>query len=791
MEKTEILLEHVTTKQRRKPPPREKAAFSFGEVSFGKKLLLSCGIFSAGFLWGRAEVLQLFHPLGMAYLSSFFGEGFFFLPAFLGTGLGSVSHSPLKTAVCLVSALLLQALSGKRLSRSDKLRKPLLGAFCTGIAGIVSAVSEGGLMFYFVLALVEAAWVFLIGLAVEKGIRFFLAPAEAPWLSKSESLSLLLLLTGSLGGIASFQTPALKTFLLPSAAAFFLLAAARKEGLGGGAAAGVLTGLMLLLTDSADLTLFAALSLGGMLSGWVSEKGKFLSAVAMVLPCLLFLFYMDAELLEPVWMAGLASGTVLFLLLPEKVFSLFAPKAEEETPKDQYLKMKELNEEKLRHFSTAFEALAKTFRQEDGEGDGEPSRLVDLIAERTCEGCGMCRFCWEEELYNTYSMTFSALTLCNGKGKLTQKQLPESFLRTCTRAEAFIRSINEVSDLCRRDKLWKDRLAECRELAGEQLLAVGGILKELSGRLEFTGTFLEETETELFDALKKAGIRPKALNVTEENNRRSVSVTLPSCGGGSFCKEKLLPIVKKTLGCPMVLLGGSCGNAFCTLRFLEEPPFALTMAAAVSPARKGCMAGDAAAFLETEQGTAVMALSDGMGTGEKAARESHAAIELLEQFTEAGFDRELSVRMINSALLLRKGEESYATLDILGADLFSGKAEFLKLGAVASFIRRQERIISIRSAALPAGILKQVRAEKNEFLLKDGDMIFLMTDGVTDALGGETAAALWLKDRLSAFPMSNPQDAAAYVLKEAAKERKDGRTDDMTVLAGRFWRKCI
>ena len=105
----------------------------------------------------------------------------------------------------------------------------------------------------------------------------------------------------------------------------------------------------------------------------------------------------------------------------------------------------------------------------------------------------------------------------------------------------------------------------------------------------------------------------------------------------------------------------------------------MTRISAFAPAETGRPTGDAAAFLETEKGRAILALSDGMGTGEEAAKESRTAIELLEQFTEAGFERELSVKMINSALLLRRGEETYATLDICEIDLYDGHAEFVKL----------------------------------------------------------------------------------------------------------------
>jgi stage II sporulation protein E len=74
-------------------------------------------------------------------------------------------------------------------------------------------------------------------------------------------------------------------------------------------------------------------------------------------------------------------------------------------------------------------------------------------------------------------------------------------------------------------------------------------------------------------------------------------------------------------------------------------------------------------------------------------------------------------------------------------------------------------------------------------LLKDEDMVFLLSDGITEALGGENVTAGWLKDRLEKFPVANPQDAADYILKEAKKELKDAVKDDMTVLAGRFWKK--
>ena len=44
-----------------------------------------------------------------------------------------------------------------------------------------------------------------------------------------------------------------------------------------------------------------------------------------------------------------------------------------------------------------------------------------------------------------------------------------------------------------------------------------------------------------------------------------------------------------------------------------------------------------------------MCLSDGMGSGMEACRESEEVVELLEQFLESGFSQETAAKMVNSA----------------------------------------------------------------------------------------------------------------------------------------------
>lgn len=794
MEKTEITLEYTEEHPAfgkailpKKPPKK-----SFPWKTVGQTVCFCL----LGYFWGRGEVLQILHPMGLGYLSAFFGEGWLFWPVWFMVGIGSFSAVPLKAGAGLAAAAAIQLTLGRFVGREEYGKKALLGSFAVALAGIFYAISRQGLGFYFALAAMESSLVLAVSFLLQKGLSALLAQERYLILTREETISFVLLAGGTLAGMATLQRGLQQSFL-PMAAAFCLLLAARQEGIGGGAAAGVFLGFLLFVCGGVDMPLFIALSLGGMLAGCVRDFGRAASALAMVLSPCVFLFYIDAEKLQPFWLGGLCGGAVLFCLFPQRVLEKISGARATESPADRYTKMKEMTEEKLLGCAAAFDALAKTFRrQEERMEKGRVSRLVDTIAGKVCQGCGLAHYCWEEELYRTYSMAFSALSACEEKGRLQKADLPPYFLETCPRLENFTEMVNEVYEIYRRDQVWGSRLSECRELVGQQMQAVGEIMQTLSGQMELDCIFLEGMEDALTAALKKQGFHPQKVLVTEEKSGRGrqVRITLPACGGKGVCRDKILPLVKKILDCPVVLLEeGTCAvdaeGRFCALHFREEPVFAIHTATAFAPAEEGRPTGDAAAFLETEKGRALLALSDGMGTGAEAAKESRVAIELLEQFTEAGFDRELSVKMINSALLLRRGEETYATLDICEIDLFNGHAEFVKLGAVASYIWRNDRVISLRATTLPAGILKQVIPETNEMLLKDGDMLFLVTDGITDALGGEEKTAGWLKGKLLAFPVANPEDAAEYILQEAKKERKDDRRDDMTVLAGRFWKK--
>ncbi len=176
----------------------------------------------------------------------------------------------------------------------------------------------------------------------------------------------------------------------------------------------------------------------------------------------------------------------------------------------------------------------------------------------------------------------------------------------------------------------------------------------------------------------------------------------------------------------------------------------------------------------------VLLLSDGMGSGSAAHRESAAAVALLGDLLSIGFALCEALECVNRLLMQRSHEsDMFATMDALLFDLASGQAQFVKYGAPPSYILREGKIHTLYAEALPAGIVKEARPALHVAPLRRGDTVVLMTDGAFDALGAELSRTL-----LESVGGANTANDAAQSLLLAAREKSGA--DDMTVIVARI-----
>ncbi len=239
--------------------------------------------------------------------------------------------------------------------------------------------------------------------------------------------------------------------------------------------------------------------------------------------------------------------------------------------------------------------------------------------------------------------------------------------------------------------------------------------------------------------------------------------------------EELSELCGCILDDPQIVAGG--GKARLTFREMAE--YYMDFAHSQHICCGADICGDSCRSFTDRNSVAHMILSDGMGSGEGAAVDSGITVDLLARLIDANVAYDPALKIVNSALLVKTGEESLATIDIAAVNLHSGKVDFYKAGAAPTFIRRHQRTGYVESISLPAGILNSVEFEKSSLSLSAGDLIVMVSDGAT------TSGLDWIRHTIDRFPSEEDLQSLCDDITATAKaKRSDSRDDDITVMAG-------
>ena len=217
--------------------------------------------------------------------------------------------------------------------------------------------------------------------------------------------------------------------------------------------------------------------------------------------------------------------------------------------------------------------------------------------------------------------------------------------------------------------------------------------------------------------------------------------------------------------------------------YTSKDNYQLQIGIAKTTKNKSSISGDSNLQIRLEDGKYLLALSDGMGSGPNAKRNSQIAIKMLKRLLMSGFDKEVSLQLINSTIFLNTTQEMYATLDISILDLYTGNMEIVKNGAVPTYIKNQDKIQKIDSQSLPAGIVENMELVVHDIDLKVGDIIVMCTDGIIDAKKDDPQ---WIEELLQQIQTDNVQKIADLILTEAMDYNYGLPKDDMTVIVGKI-----
>lgn len=565
-----------------------------------------------------------------------------------------------------------------------------------------------------------------------------------------------------------------------------ILLASRCARIAGGATMGVLMGAAVLLSTPDMGHLAPAFALGGVLSGVFSEKGKVIMSVTYLLSVGVATVQASNEAVVIIGLYETAASCLLFLVLPS---------ATETFIERTFLQARRLPEVYASRKATALkmEYAANAMTEVVGTVDMVSSQLATLGApeigsvcrECTDEICRKCKkrtTCWESYFSQVMDSLNHAIPHLREKGKICAEDFTGYLRMECQARETLAECLTvRYREFLAREAAFR-RLHELRSIVNDQFASMATMLKEFSEHFLSPEWSDIETEKRIRKILEKEKTQLISLScLVSDRGRMTVELLLDGNvqpHDKVTLRRKFNELCNRTFAQPITEYAAGVTR----ISFVEKNTYRVAVGTAQLVCKGEKLCGDAYEIFRDSEGSQLLVLSDGMGSGGRAAVDSAMAAGLAVRLLKAGFGYESVLKMVNTALMAKSEDESLATLDIVDINLFSGNVCLLKAGAGASLLYSKGRVSRIEESSLPLGILRELTFARTHDRLVEGDVLITMSDGVSNE------GLSWVEDIIKAFDLDSDADLSelAETIANAARERQGAEEDDITVLVAQL-----
>lgn len=350
-----------------------------------------------------------------------------------------------------------------------------------------------------------------------------------------------------------------------------------------------------------------------------------------------------------------------------------------------------------------------------------------------------------------------------------------------------VRTINLSYKVSKSDFIWRKKVEQNKKNMGKQLSdvskAIQSMAKDLEKDLENEEQYGPE-KVEIVELLKQKEIEMQDL-VIKKQGRFIIEIYLNE-NLETAKIETIEKILTKVLKEKIVLNDeASIGKK---LNFLSDDLYVMAIGKSEATKSKSETSGDSTLSLRLKDGKYLVAISDGMGSGQDAKNSSTQALRLLENLLLSGFDKKISLDLINTALI-NQNSEIFATLDIAIVDLYKGNIEFIKSGACPTYIKNKKKVQMVKSNSLPTGITEESSIQTFDKDIESGDIMVMCSDGILDSNIEYKNKELWIKYMLEDVETNNTQKIADLILNEAVDNNFGVAKDDMSIVVCKFRKK--
>lgn len=735
--------------------PRDKGLIN---IAYNTLLFFISAILSS------VSILGILAPIGFSFTcaSSKKTSGLYaVLGNFVGYFILSGSNGIKYSAAALLAVATINVFKDFKLSKNTMFI-PIISSICIAITGFIFVYDAGFLAKDIILYISEISLSF--GLIYFYGLLF-----ENKDKSK-QNIGIIFLVVSLCLSISDFYILGVIS-PLKIAAMTFLLILSFLYNTNISIPAAILTGL---LFDKNGLFFTAAYAIIVLMSSYMVRFSKVIFSLIFFLATLILSlwnpdnsYYMIAECLIAV---------SIFFFIPNGVFDRIKKKTDKKNNTDYIKKFNQQSKKSAVELSAAFYELgiALDRKQEDIDiKDGEINMIYDKTANKVCKSCYKFKTCWEYEYKSTYDALDSTRESILKRGRASISDFPNHFVSKCKNFKEFLASINDGLNMLSQRHALNEKLEEHRSLVASQYDGIKGILQDFSNKISNPPEILHASEDKVFKFSGEFGKVDSVYVYRSVGGRLTTEITGEAIYNILKDKQKFITGVNLLLGVELKEPELICDSDINKLIIHQKEPYNALIGMALQKKDKQDVSGDSLNYFLTDDGKAVIIITDGMGSGEQAAIESLETLSILTRFIRSGISASDALKSVLPALSIRG--ESFVTVDIATIDLFSGLCEIVKWGAAPSYIVNNKGVRRVYSGNFADKILNTNTSDITRLRLSDGDTLVMMSDGVTDGV-----ADRWLVDILGDCTSVVPREVCNNIIKNAKGKQLD---DDMSCIS--------
>ena len=524
-------------------------------------------------------------------------------------------------------------------------------------------------------------------------------------------------------------------------------------------------------------------------SGFKSSY-KIIPCVAIILCEVIFgLYFVTYSSFSIFSVISVVIGEFIFMLIPTRHLKALGDKindvAENVAVRSIINRSKENLTKRMTEISNVFLEMDTVYKQmvQGVIPEKEAKQMLkNELYEKCCKDCVNKNKCTRVDGKFSTEVFNDIVNVGFEKGRLNLLDLPQYLTTKCGRVNYILSTLNALLNSYKHYTVMVKNMDASKVLIADQLKGVSVLLKTLADEVNLNIVYDVGTENRIKEELGYKNICClEALVYQQSTTNKYVNLIIAE---KEIDKNALEKIVSKIVGAKMFVadMFESSVSGAKEVILKTRANYDIVFGSASCTKTGKVLSGDTHSLIKIDDGKYMVALCDGMGSGEKAHQVSDLTITLIENFYKAGFENDIILNSVNRLLSINS-DESFSALDICVFDLRKNLMDFIKLGSPFGFVKHKMETEIISSSGLPIGVLDEMKPHITKKVFSDFDIVVLVSDGVSDAFGGGEE----LKCFINNIQSINPQTVADEILDHAVDLVNGNCKDDFTVLAVRVY----